>query len=283
MIYYFYDDNKIIDRYTKLYYYGGLKIMEPFTIYVNSKEINDMQEQSSYSLARTKARLRKTRKRLKLTKFVTFIISVLFIASLIYNVNIINAKNEKIETLSEHCQTLEKNLQTLLDESIEDETTTKDIDSLPSKFAAIPLSDDLKNYIYTSAIEANIPAEIMFSMAWKESTFNPNAKSETNDHGLFQINECNFERLATEFGYTYKEMCKKIYDPYVNTDCSIYIIKEYRDNYHNDNWHHVLMRYNMGPNKANALFKSGVYSSNYSRAIVSYAQNNFNISDIDVN
>ena len=140
----------------------------------------------------------------------------------------------------------------------------------------IPLDDNLKSYIIEKATAAGIPSEVMFAMAWKESSFNPDAKSGTNDHGLFQINEINFARLAEHFGLS--DIYTQIYDPYINTDCAIYILSECKNNYHNDNWHHVLMRYNQGPGGAQNSFNSGVYSSNYSRAALQYAAENFGFS-----
>lgn len=148
--------------------------------------------------------------------------------------------------------------------------------TIPTMYDYIPLDNNLKSYIIEKATAAGIPSEVMFAMAWKESSFNPNAKSSTNDHGLFQINEINFDRLAEHFGLS--NIYTQIYDPYVNTDCAIYILSECKNNYHNDNWHHVLMRYNQGPAGAQNSFNSGVYSSNYSRAALQYAAENFGFS-----
>lgn len=148
--------------------------------------------------------------------------------------------------------------------------------TIPAMYDYISLDDNLKSYIIEKAAAAGIPSEVMFAIAWKESSFNPNAKSNTSDHGLFQINEVNFARLAEHFGLS--DVYTQIYDPYVNTDCAIYILSECKNNYHNDNWHHVLMRYNQGPGGAQNSFNSGVYSSNYSRAALQYAAENFGFS-----
>ena len=148
--------------------------------------------------------------------------------------------------------------------------------TIPAMYDYIPLDNNLKSYIIEKATAAGIPSEVMFAMAWKESSFNPNAKSGTNDHGLFQINAINFARLAEHFGLS--DIYTQIYDPYINTDCAIYILSECKNNYHNDNWHHVLMRYNQGPGGAQDSFNSGVYSSNYSRAALQYAAENFGFS-----
>ncbi len=154
--------------------------------------------------------------------------------------------------------------------------------TLPEKFADIPLDDNLKAYIYQSAIDNKLPPEILFGIAWKETVYDPTATSETDDHGLFQINESNFKSLADKFGYNYKEMWEKVYDPYINTDFAISILKECRYNYRNDNWHHVLMRYNMGPGTTAELFAKGIYSSTYSRKTINYIATNFNFTNIEI-
>ena len=148
--------------------------------------------------------------------------------------------------------------------------------TIPAMYSYISLDDNLKSYIIEKATAAGIPSEVMFALAWKESSFNPNAKSATNDHGLFQINEVNFSRLAEHFGLS--DIYTQIYDPYVNTDCAIYILSECKNNYQNGNWHQVLMRYNQGPGGAQNSFNSGVYSSNYSRTLLQYAAENFGFS-----
>ena len=245
---------------------------------------------------------RNAEKRLKVCYVIISILAAMLLVEVGYTSREIDKLESQANELKIECEILKSridnnfssdmsidpmSLTTLVEkeESIEEPkviTLSNSGDNLPDKYNSVPLSEDLKNYIYNSAKEAGIPAEIMFAMAWKESTFNPNAKSGTSDHGLFQINTCNFARLAKEFGYTYSEFCEKIYDPYVNTDCSIYILKEYKNNYKNDNWHHLLMRYNMGPGGAAKNFKNGVYSSKYSRAIIDYAATNFGLGDISI-
>lgn len=149
-------------------------------------------------------------------------------------------------------------------------------------FDKVPLGDDLIEFIYNSAIENDIPPEIMFALAKVESSYDEHAVSKTNDHGLFQINTCNFKSLAAKLGYTYDELCDKIYDPFVNTKCAIYMLLEFRDKYASDNWHIVLMRYNMGPSGAKKQFDNGVYSTKYTRKIVEYAQSLFGLTDITI-
>ena len=106
--------------------------------------------------------------------------------------------------------------------------------------------------------------------------------SKSDDHGLFQINRFNFKHLAEKLGVTLEEFQKMIYDPYVNTDCMIIILTECRDNYSNQNWHHVLMRYNLGPTNASKSFAEGVYSTWYSQTILDYAEEEFGLTDNEI-
>ena len=238
---------------------------------------------------------RKAEKRLLIAYIIIAILAIFLLFEVAYTSREIDKLDNQINDLKVKCETLRDMLEinplnlfginSMRFNATEIETP-EDIDeengNLPDKYNSIPLSEELKNYIYTSSQEAGIPAELMFSLAWKESTFNPNAKSGTSDHGLFQINECNFSKLSEEFGYTYSEFAEKIYDPYVNTDCSIYILKDYRDNYNNDNYHQLLMRYNMGPKGAADAFESGKYTSSYSVATLNYAKENFGLDDINL-
>lgn len=149
---------------------------------------------------------------------------------------------------------------------------TQTTSTLPEKFMQLPLESEVITHIYESAVEANIPPEILFSIAWRESTFNPQAKSGTNDHGLFQINEINFNWLSQALEVNFEE---NVYDPFTNTDGSVYILTNYISRYRNEDWHHVLMRYNLGPGGASKLIKEGTNSTAYSRAILEYAEETF--------
>lgn len=167
-------------------------------------------------------------------------------------------------------------------EVTEPQADTVTVDFL-QKYEDVPLDNDLKLYIYNKAMENDIPPEVLFSIAWQETKYTPDAVSATNDHGLFQINEYNFEYLANRFGWTLEEFWDKIYDPYVNTDCAVIILEHCYNNYHNDNWHHVLMRYNIGPGGAEEFFADGIYSTNYSRSALGYAADTFGFTDIVIN
>ena len=154
--------------------------------------------------------------------------------------------------------------------------------SIPEKYSNIPLEDSLKEYIYDTAIESDIPPEILFSIAWKESNFNIDSISATNDYGLFQINQINFNNLAANMNMDYQSFSNNIDDPYLNTKCAVKIITDCKDKYNNDNWHQVLMRYNMGPAGAERNMQNGMYSSNYSRRIIDHAVTEYGLVNISL-
>lgn len=161
-------------------------------------------------------------------------------------------------------------------------TVTTPVYNIPEIYEDIPLDDALKAYIISAANAEGIPEEILFSMAWRESMYDSSIVSKSDDHGLFQINRFNFKHLAEELGVTLEEFQRMIYDPYVNTDCMIIILTECRDNYANQNWHHVLMRYNLGPTNASKSFAEGVYSTWYSQTILDYAEEEFGLTDNEI-
>jgi soluble lytic murein transglycosylase-like protein len=137
-------------------------------------------------------------------------------------------------------------------------------------YDAVPLAPRLQNYIIGQCDQNDIPKEIVFALAWKESTFNPAASSTTRDHGLFQINEINFEHLSEKFEVD--DIIGNIYDAEFNTDCAIQLLRECINEFGTSDWHTVLMAYNMGRTGARNALKQGIYSTKYSRAILTYAE-----------
>lgn len=127
---------------------------------------------------------------------------------------------------------------------------------------------ELFSYMDKVGEENNIPPEILQAMAKIESEFNPNAISLSNDHGLMQINACNFSTLR-------KMGISNFYDPYQSVDAAIIIINLIRDNCSSskgNSWHYILMSYNMGQANANKRWKQGQYSSSYSREVLNEAK-----------
>ena len=131
----------------------------------------------------------------------------------------------------------------------------------------IPLSEDIQKYAYNKCRESGIDYAVFLGLMRKESTFNPEAVSKTNDYGLCQINKCNHNWMREVFGSDWDPL-----NPYDSIDASIFMLSEYTKDYNCDNYHVLLMNYNMGHGNAVECFNSGIYSSKYSRAIMDYAK-----------
>ena len=131
----------------------------------------------------------------------------------------------------------------------------------------IPLSEDIQKYAYNKCQESGIDYYIFLGLMRKESSFNPEAVSKTNDYGLCQINKINHNWMRKVFGSDWDPL-----NPYDSIDASIFMLSEYTKDYNCDNYHVLLMNYNMGHGNAVECFNSGIYSSKYSRAIMDYAK-----------
>lgn len=131
----------------------------------------------------------------------------------------------------------------------------------PVKPFDVPLSVSLQNYICELADEYEIPAALIIAVINYESNFDSNAISETNDYGLMQINEINFDWLQEELGTI------DFLDPFENVEAGIYLLSEFYHKYP-ESIHLALMAYNMGEAGAQQEWRCGIYSTTYSRDIV---------------
>ena len=145
-------------------------------------------------------------------------------------------------------------------ESEEVEETVSESD--PASIFDVPLSAELQNYIIRLADEYEIPAALIIAVIDQESQFDSSSISATNDYGLMQINEINFEWLNDHFDRQIDFL-----DPYENVEAGVYMLSELYHKY-SDSIHLPLMAYNMGEGGARRQWESGVYSSEYSRAVV---------------
>lgn len=85
-------------------------------------------------------------------------------------------------------------------------------------------------------------------------------KNGSTDHGLMQINSCNHEWLSQELGIA------DFYNPSQNIQAGTYILSLLTAKY--DNYHRVLMAYNMGESRTRQLWRQGIRSSKYSREVI---------------
>lgn len=125
----------------------------------------------------------------------------------------------------------------------------------------IPLSKELQDYIRNLCDEYGVPIELVIAMIDVESTFRADVVSKTNDYGLMQINKCNHEWLTDKLGVT------DFLDPYQNIHSGIHILSSHLE-VTNGDIELALMRYNNGETGAKKLWDKGIYSTAYSRKIM---------------
>ena len=120
-----------------------------------------------------------------------------------------------------------------------------------------------KAVAYYSAIY-RVDSKLVLAVIDGESEGNPDAinrnKNGSTDHGLMQINSCNHEWLSKELGIT------DFHDPVQNIQAGTYILSLLTAKY--DNYHWVLMAYNMGEKRTRELWRQGIRTSRYSRKIM---------------
>lgn len=128
-----------------------------------------------------------------------------------------------------------------------------------------------QDFVLDNAETYNIPEALGFSIIWRESTYRSDVYSNTNDAGYMQINACNYKGLNRLIGFDPANPC----DPAMNIQGGFYLLREMMDMYNPDSWHSLLMIYNMGYETAKNLWSQGIYSSQYSRDVISYCEENF--------
>lgn len=101
-----------------------------------------------------------------------------------------------------------------------------------------------------------LPFALALAVAERESRFNPEAVSKTDDYGLMQINKVNFKWL--------REKGIEPLDYKGNIEAGVLILSEAVKK-HGD-YGLALMAYNCGDAGAKKLWKKGIYSTEYSRA-----------------
>lgn len=239
--------------------------------------------------AQRRALIRRRKRIVKLTcalsVLLLILISVLFI--LIFNkkdkpapisITSIDVNTEKVSLNPitiippDDSEKLNVSEQVVLDaETIEIEDETESVAAIcePS-FASydIPISSDLQEYIYDISKEYEVDVALIFAVMEHESSFDPNARSESGDSGLMQVNDINLETLKEELGIN------DIFDPYQNVLGGTYLLSKCLKDA-NGEIHPALMCYNMGKSNAKECWNKGIYSSKYSRAVYSLYENEY--------
>ena len=131
----------------------------------------------------------------------------------------------------------------------------------PQYYLNVPLDEDLQDYIYALCNKYGIVDNytLVYALIEHESAFDSTAISKTDDYGLMQINICNHEYLREELGIV------DFLDPYDNVHGGIYLLSTLLHKYDASA---ALMAYNMGEDRANKLWRRGVYTSTYAMRIL---------------
>lgn len=125
----------------------------------------------------------------------------------------------------------------------------------------VPLSKELQDYTNTISDEYDVPVPLILAIMEKESNFDVDAKSSTNDYGIMQINKCNHTYLKETLGFT------DIMNAKNNIHSGVFMVSKLYHKYDND-LHKTMMAYNCGEAGARKLWNKGVYSTEYSRGVV---------------
>jgi len=145
------------------------------------------------------------------------------------------------------------------------------VEHIPIILLDIPLSYDLQYYTIITSKQYEIPHELIFAIMMVESEFKEDVISNRN-YGLMQINIINHEWLRTDYNIT------NILEPQQNILAGIIIYKQYYDNV--SDIHMALTSYRYGPTGArNKYFNKGLYTSGYSRNVVSIMEEFINFKE----
>lgn len=122
-------------------------------------------------------------------------------------------------------------------------------------------------YLWCLCEERGINYYVVVALIERESRYQWDASGDNgNSKGYMQIYESwHKERMEAE-GVT------DLYNPYGNIRVGLNFLQELTGGGVNADYHYVLMSYNMGESRAKALYKKGIYSTEYSIGILQRAQ-----------
>lgn len=124
----------------------------------------------------------------------------------------------------------------------------------------VPMDEDLQEFIFYLSQAYEMDFTFVMALIQRESGYNPDVISKTNDYGLMQINEINHPYLQEQFGIT------DFTEPYGNVRAGMFILRKLFEKYETPE--KVLMAYNMGETGASRLWEQGIFESNYSKSVL---------------
>jgi hypothetical protein len=123
----------------------------------------------------------------------------------------------------------------------------------------IPLTESQQLEIAKMCRAVGVQPSLVFAVMSVESDFNPDAFNESSGCcGIMQIAECNFDTYELTEPFNLMESAR----------VGITMLSELLEK-HDGNESRALIEYNCGATGARRLFEKGVYSTSYSRAVIS--------------
>lgn len=128
----------------------------------------------------------------------------------------------------------------------------------------VPMDEDLQEFIFYLSQAYEMDFTFVMALIQRESGYNPDVISKTNDYGLMQINEINHPFLQEQLGIT------DFTEPYGNIRAGMFILRKLFEKYETPE--KVLMAYNMGETGASRLWEQGIFEINYSKSVLQIQQ-----------
>lgn len=156
------------------------------------------------------------------------------------------------------------------EEAVEDQAAAEIVETAseaqPFVLYDIPLDEELQRHIWEECEEKGVPAELVLGVIRKESNYVADALGDNGRSlGLMQIQPRWQQERMEYLG------CWNLMDPYHNTTLGIDILAELLATY--PTTEQALMVYNAGETGArNAWFNNGIYSTEYTSLVLSYAE-----------
>lgn len=115
----------------------------------------------------------------------------------------------------------------------------------------LSLDPEMQIYMYEVCKEYNLSFAFAAMVMESETNFNPAAVGDGGESvGYFQINQVNWERMATEYGLD-------VHDPKDNIKCGVVMLTELFEKYEDP--YMVLLAYKCGERRGKELYEQGIY------------------------
>lgn len=117
----------------------------------------------------------------------------------------------------------------------------------------LPLAPDMQLYLYELCEEYNLSFAFAAMVMESETNFDPAAVGDGGESvGYFQINQVNWERMATEYGLN-------VHDPEDNIKCGVVMLTELFEKYEDP--YMVLLAYKCGERRGRELYEQEIYTT----------------------